>query len=128
MRCPVSALLVHLVRGERSTCAGLDRLAFVRCPSMIYKFLLQHLLLIGLLGSGACLLSARQDWAPPRSYVGTYFRQAVAILFLLATCWQEMIHKCGHFECCNCGYGRRDMVDEKVGEPEGSELLIAVGI
>lgn len=32
-----------------------------------YEFPLRHPLLIGLFGSGACLLSARQDWARARS-------------------------------------------------------------
>jgi hypothetical protein len=58
----------------------------------IYEILLRYPLLIYLLGSGICLLSARQDWAPPRYEFGTYFWQFMAIFSLLAFCWQAILH------------------------------------
>jgi RsiW-degrading membrane proteinase PrsW (M82 family) len=58
----------------------------------ISQFLLGHPVLIYLVGSGICLLSARQDWARPRYEFGTYFWQSMAIFVLLAFCGQAMLH------------------------------------
>jgi hypothetical protein len=58
----------------------------------IYEFVLQHPVLIYLIGSGICLLSARQDWFRPRYEFGTYFWQVTAIFVLLAFCGQAILH------------------------------------
>ena len=58
----------------------------------ILAFLVRYPLLIGLIGSVICLLNARQDWAPPRSELAVYFWQGMAIFFLLAFCWQAILH------------------------------------